>query len=35
MDKALLRVGEAAEYLSVSRWTVHRWLVGGGLCLIS
>lgn len=35
MDKTLLRVGEAAECLSVSRWTIYRTLVGGGLRLLS
>lgn len=27
----LLRVGEAAELLSVSRWTIYRWLEEGRL----
>jgi excisionase family DNA binding protein len=31
MEKALLRVGEAAEFLSVSRWTIYRWLEEGRL----
>jgi excisionase family DNA binding protein len=31
MEKALLRVGEAAEFLSVSRWTIYRWLEEGKL----
>lgn len=31
MEKALFRVGEAAEFLSVSRWTVYRWLEQGKL----
>ena len=31
MDKALLRVGEAADFLSVSRWTIYRWLEEGRL----
>lgn len=31
MDKALLRVGEAADLLSVSRWTIYRWLEEGRL----
>jgi excisionase family DNA binding protein len=31
MEKTLLRVGEAAEFLSVSRWTIYRWLEQGRL----
>lgn len=31
MDKLLLRVGEAAEMLNVSRWTVYRWVEEGRL----
>lgn len=31
MKKALLRVGEAAELLSVSRWTIYRWVEEGRL----
>lgn len=31
MEKSLLRVGEAAEFLSVSRWTIYRWLDEGRL----
>ncbi|MEX5218116.1 MAG: helix-turn-helix domain-containing protein [Nitrospiraceae bacterium] len=31
MEKTLLRVGEAAEFLSVSRWTIYRWLEEGKL----
>ena len=31
MDKALLRVGEAADFLSVSRWTIYRWVEEGRL----
>lgn len=27
----MLRVGEAAELLSVSRWTVYRWVEDGRL----
>ncbi len=29
--KSMLRVGEAAELLSVSRWTIYRWVEGGRL----
>lgn len=29
--KNLLRVGEAAEVLSVSRWTIYRWVEEGRL----
>lgn len=29
--KKLLRVGEAAEILNVSRWTVYRWVEAGRL----
>ena len=25
MNKQLLRVGEAADVLAVSRWTIYRW----------
>lgn len=31
MNKMLLRVGEAAELLSVSRWTIYRWVEEGRL----
>ena len=31
MNKQLLRVNEAAELLSVSRWTVYRWVEEGKL----
>jgi excisionase family DNA binding protein len=31
MEKPLLRVGEAAELLSVSRWTIYRWVEEGRL----
>lgn len=31
MEKTLLRVGKAAEFLSVSRWTVYRWVEEGKL----
>ncbi len=31
MNKPLLRVGEAAELLSVSRWTIYRWVEEGRL----
>lgn len=31
MEKQLLRVNEAAEFLSVSRWTIYRWLEQGRL----
>lgn len=30
-EKTLLRVGEAAELLSVSRWTIYRWVEEGRL----
>ena len=30
-DKPLLRVGEAADILSVSRWTIYRWVEQGRL----
>ena len=26
MEKQLLRVGEAAKRLNVSRWTIYRWV---------
>lgn len=29
--KTFLRVGEAAEMLSVSRWTIYRWVEEGRL----
>ncbi|TKB63948.1 MAG: helix-turn-helix domain-containing protein [Nitrospira sp.] len=31
MEKRLLRVGEAAAVLSVSRWTIYRWVECGRL----
>ncbi len=31
VEKTLLRVGEAAELLSVSRWTIYRWVEEGRL----
>ena len=31
MNKMLLRVGEAAAVLSVSRWTIYRWVEEGRL----
>ncbi|MBM4134087.1 MAG: helix-turn-helix domain-containing protein [Nitrospira sp.] len=31
MDKPLLRVGEAAQVLNVSRWTIYRWIEEGRL----
>ena len=31
MDKTLLRVEEAADFLSVSRWTIYRWVEEGRL----
>lgn len=31
MEKSLLRVGEAAAFLSVSRWTIYRWVEEGKL----
>lgn len=29
--RTFLRVGEAAEFLSVSRWTIYRWVEEGRL----
>lgn len=31
MDKELIRVGEAAKVLNVSRWTIYRWVEEGRL----
>ena len=31
MDIQLLRVGEAAQVLNVSRWTIYRWVDEGRL----
>jgi excisionase family DNA binding protein len=31
MEKALVRVDEAAAFLSVSRWTIYRWVDEGRL----
>lgn len=31
IEKPMLRVGEAAELLSVSRWTIYRWVEDGRL----
>lgn len=31
MDKVLMRVDEAAAFLSVSRWTIYRWMDAGKL----
>ena len=31
MNNNLLRVGQAAEVLNVSRWTIYRWIEEGRL----
>ena len=31
MEKQLMRVDEAAAFLSVSRWTIYRWVDEGRL----
>jgi excisionase family DNA binding protein len=31
VDNTLLRVREAADFLSVSRWTIYRWVEEGRL----
>ena len=31
MNHTLLRVGQAAEALNVSRWTIYRWIEEGRL----
>lgn len=31
MNKQLLQVGEAADVLAVSRWTIYRWVEEGRL----
>lgn len=31
MERMLVRVDEAAAFLSVSRWTIYRWMEAGKL----